>query len=69
MVYGLTAFSFHLQEILDGWPAADFRVPVLVSEFGLGGNFPRADRPAGLVRLWDIIAQHDAYVLGGTVYA
>jgi hypothetical protein len=69
MVYGLTAFSFRLEEILNGWPTADFRVPVLVSEFGLGANFPRAERPAGLVRLWDIIVRHDAYVLGGAVYA
>ncbi|HZU07747.1 MAG TPA: glycoside hydrolase family 2 TIM barrel-domain containing protein [Chloroflexota bacterium] len=67
-VYGITAFTFRLQEILDGWPAADFRVPLLVSEFGLV-NYPLPQRAAGLVRMWDIIRQHDAYVLGGAVYA
>jgi hypothetical protein len=68
MVYGMTAFTFRLQNILDDWPAADFHVPVVVSEFGLD-QYPMPQRPTGLVRMWDIIRQHDAYVLGGAVYA
>lgn len=67
MVYGTNTFSFHLGEILDNWPAADFRVPLLVSEFGLV-DYPRAERPEGLARMWGIVRQHDAYVLGGSVY-
>jgi hypothetical protein len=68
MVYGMTAFTFRLQEILDGWPSADFHVPLLVSEFGLV-DYPRPQRAAGLVRMWDIISQHHDYVLGGGLYA
>jgi beta-galactosidase/beta-glucuronidase len=68
MVYGTNAFSFRLGEILDNWPAADFRVPLLVSEFGLV-NYPPAERAEGLARMWDIVRRHEAYVLGGSVYA
>jgi hypothetical protein len=68
MIYGMTTFTFRLQDILDGWPSDDFRVPVLVSEFGLD-NYPWPQRADGLVRMWQIIRQHDAYVLGGAVYA
>jgi Glycosyl hydrolases family 2, TIM barrel domain len=68
MVYGVNAFTFRLQDILAHWPAADFRVPLLVSEFGLM-DYPLAERPTGLGRMWEIIRQYDAYVLGGAVYA
>jgi hypothetical protein len=68
MVYGMTAFTFRLQNILDDWPSADFRVPVLVSEFGLV-DYPLPQRAAGLVRMWDIIRRHEDRVLGGAVYA
>ncbi len=68
MIYGMTAFTFRLQSILDDWPTADFRVPLLVSEFGLV-DYPLPQRADGLVRMWSIVRQHDAYVLGGAVYA
>jgi beta-galactosidase/beta-glucuronidase len=68
MVYGMTAFTFRLQNILDDWPSADFRVPVVVSEFGLV-DYPLPQRAAGLARMWDIIAKHGDGVLGGAVYA
>jgi hypothetical protein len=68
MVYGMTTFTFRLQQILDDWPAADFHVPLLVSEFNLD-NYPLPQRATGLVRMWDIIRQHDSIVLGGAVYA
>jgi beta-galactosidase/beta-glucuronidase len=68
LIYGTNAFSFRLGEILDNWPAADFRVPLVVSEFGLV-SYPRAQRPEGLARMWEIVRQHEAYVIGGSVYA
>ena len=68
MVYGMTAFTFRLQSILDDWPTADFRVPLVVSEFGLV-DYPLAQRADGLVRMWNIVRRHDAYVLGGAIYA
>ncbi len=68
MVYGMTAFTFRLQDILDDWPSADFHVPLLVSEFGLV-DYPLPQRASGLVRMWDIIRQHSDYVIGGAVYA
>ena len=68
MVYGMTAFTFRLQNILDDWPSADFRVPLVVSEFGLV-DYPLPQRAAGLVRMWDIIQKHEDGVLGGAVYA
>jgi hypothetical protein len=68
MVYGMTAFTFRLEQILDEWANGDFRVPVMVSEFNLH-RFPRPERPQGMVRMWDIVRQHPDYVLGGAVYA
>jgi beta-galactosidase/beta-glucuronidase len=68
MIYGMTAFTFRLQAILDDWPTADFRVPLVVSEFGLV-DYPLPLRAEGLARMWDIVRQHDDYVLGGAVYA
>ena len=68
VIYGTNTFSFRLGELLDNWPTADFRVPLLVSEFGLV-SYPRPERPEGLARMWEIIRQHEAYVLGGSVYA
>jgi len=68
MIYGMTAFTFRLQNILDDWPSADFRVPLVVSEFGLV-DYPLPQRAAGLVRMWDIIQKHGDETLGGAVYA
>jgi beta-galactosidase/beta-glucuronidase len=67
-IYGTDTFTFRLREILENWPTADFPVPLLVSEFGLVG-YRRAERPGGLARMWDLVRQHHAYVLGGAVYA
>lgn len=69
LVYGTNVFTLRgMHSVLDGWLRDDFRVPLLVSEFGLD-QYPPADRPEGLVAMWDIIRQHDAYVLGGAIYA
>ena len=68
LVYGVNSFTFRLQDILDHWPDADFRVPLVVSEFGLM-DYPLSERATGLERMWEIIRQHDTYVLGGAVYA
>ncbi len=68
MVYGMTIFSLRLESILDEWPSQDFRVPLLVSEFNVA-DYPREERAAGLMHMWDVIRDHRAYVLGGSVYA
>jgi hypothetical protein len=68
MVYGMTIFSLRLESILDEWPSQDFQVPLLVSEFNLA-DYPREERGAGLMHMWDVIHDYSAYVLGGSVYA
>jgi hypothetical protein len=67
-VWGTNAYSHHLQEIVDEWPAQGMDVPLWVSEFAPGG-LAVPDRPDGFRRMWGLVRSHPEYVLGGAVYA
>jgi len=68
MVYGINVYTFRLADLIENWPTAGMRVPLLISEYGATGFSP-ADRPGALLAMSRLIDRHPEYVLGGVVYA
>jgi beta-galactosidase/beta-glucuronidase len=66
-VYGMNFFTNRLDEALTKGPARTLKQPLLISEFGPVGLRP-SDRPAGYVKLWNIIKAHNDTLLGGCAY-
>ncbi|MCL5960576.1 MAG: hypothetical protein M1358_14945 [Chloroflexi bacterium] len=67
LLYGMNAYTLRLESILTDWASSGDEMPLFITEFAPLGWSP-ADRPAGYLRMWDMIRAHPGYVLGGAPY-
>jgi hypothetical protein len=66
-VFGMNFYTPRVDDALADWPAHDFDVPVLISEFAPAGFAPMT-RPAAFGDLWRRVLKHEQFVLGATPY-
>jgi hypothetical protein len=66
-VLGMNFYTFRMKDALAAWPGRGWDVPLVISEFAPAG-IGRGERAAGYWKMWDIVRQRPALVLGAAPY-